>query len=109
MVGLKGFEAYQVALAVYRLVLAATRDLPRGAVDQLIRASESVARNIAEAHPQIGAERARKFRIAFGEASECGAAIDLLEIRGALDGRALVELRGLLDRQRAMLWRLSRG
>jgi four helix bundle protein len=109
MQGLVGFDAYRVALELYRLVLSATKHLPKCEVDQLVRACESVARNIGEAHPQIGAERARKFRIAFGEASECGAALDLLEIRGALDGRALVELRALLDRQRAMLWRLSRG
>jgi four helix bundle protein len=64
--------------------------------------------NIAEAYPMAGADRARRFRIAGGEAAECHAGLDLLEIRGELCGEVLRELRALLDRTRAMLWRLSR-
>ena len=40
--------------------------------------------------------------------SECGAALDLLEIRGELAAPAARALRALLDRERAMLHRLSR-
>jgi four helix bundle protein len=64
--------------------------------------------NIAEAYPMPGADRARRFRIAGGEAGECHAGLDLLEIRGELRGEVLTELRALLDRTRAMLWRLGR-
>jgi len=74
----------------------------------LLRAAESVVLNVAEAHPTTGADRARRFRIAGNEASECGAALDLLEIRGDLRAATLSRLRGLLDRERAMLYRLSR-
>jgi len=42
------------------------------------------------------------------EAAECHAGLDLLEIRGELKGPPLSELRALLDRIRAMLWRLGR-
>ena len=81
IVGLRGFDAYNVALEFYRAVISVTRKLPRGhLVDQLERASESVALNVAEAHPATGADRARRFRIACDEASECIAALDLLEI-----------------------------
>jgi four helix bundle protein len=108
--GLAGLHAYQVALEFYRGVLAATRHKLRGhIVEQLTRAAESVVLNIAEAHPTTGADRARRFRIAANEASECGAALDLLELRGDLAAGTLGALRGLLDRERAMLWRLSRG
>jgi four helix bundle protein len=107
--GLAGFDAYQNAVAFYREVVAALRHARGHVVDQLERASESVVLNIAEAHPAIGADRARRFRIAHDEASECGAALDLLEIRGTLDAPTLAQLRARLDRQRAMLWKLSRS
>jgi four helix bundle protein len=108
--GLKGLDAYTNALAFYRAVVSATSRLPKGhLVDQLTRAAESVALNVAEAHPATGADRARRFRIAADEASECIAALDLLEIRGALNTSTLSALRALLDRECAMLWRLSRA
>jgi four helix bundle protein len=107
--GLHGFDAYTNALCFYKAVCNALHNKPKGHVpDQLTRAAESVVLNVAEAHPALGADRARRFRIAADEASECGAALDLLEIRGTLHGAGLVDLRRLLDRQRAMLWRLSR-
>lgn len=107
--GLQGLHAYQVALAFYRQCLAVTRNLPRSHPSrQLIKAAESVVLNVAEAYPTFGADRARRFRNAGDEASECGAALDLLELRGDLGGPTLVSLRSLLDRERAMLWRLGR-
>jgi four helix bundle protein len=107
--GLAGFDAYQLALSVYRGVLAVTRGRVQAErVDQLVRAAESVIRNIGEAHPTVGPDRARRFRIAANEASECGASLDILEIRGEIDPQALAELRIVLDRLRAVLWRLSR-
>ena len=107
-VGLVGLDAYQVALAFYRQLRAATRGRRGHVIDQIQRAAESVVLNVAEAHPTTGADRARRFRIAANEASECGAALDLLEIRGDLAGATLASLRQLLDRERAMLYRLSR-
>ena len=106
--GLAGLDAYQVALAFYRQVRAATRGRRGHVIDQIHRAAESVVLNVAEAHPTTGADRARRFRIAANEASECGAALDLLEIRGDFAGARLASLRQLLDRERAMLYRLSR-
>jgi four helix bundle protein len=107
--GLKGLHAYQNALAFYQRCLVLTRALaPSHLTRQLTKAAESTALNIAEAYPTFGADRARRFRIAADEASECGAALDLLELRGEVGGLQLQELRSLLDRERAMLWRLSR-
>ncbi len=107
-VGLYGFDAYQVALTFYRKLRAATRGLRGHVVEQGHRAAESVVLNVAEAHPTSGADRARRFRIAVDEAYECGAALDLLEVRGDVRQATLTELRELLDRERAMLFRLSR-
>jgi hypothetical protein len=64
--------------------------------------------NVAEAYPAVGADRARQFRIAGNEAAECNAGLDLLQIRGELGETLLGRLRELLDRERAMLWRLGR-
>jgi len=107
--GLKGLHAYQVALALYAHCLAVTRKLSRSHPSrQLVKAAESVVLNIAEAYPTFGPDRARRFRIAADEASECGAALDLLELRRDLDAHTLEALRSLLDRERAMLWRHGR-
>ena len=86
----------------------AHRQVANERVDQLVRAAESILRNIGEGHPTVGADRARRFRIAANEASECAASLDILEVRGEIMRERLEELRGLLDRIRAMLWKLSR-
>jgi four helix bundle protein len=106
--GIQGLDAYRVAVEFYRLLRHSTRGRRGHVIDQSYRAAESVILNIAEAYPMPGADRARRFRIAGAEAAECHAGLDLLEIRGELKGPALSELRTLLDRTRAMLWRLGR-
>ena len=106
--GIEGLDVYRVAVQFYRQLRQSTRGRRGHALDQACRAAESVVLNIAEAYPMSGPDRARRFRIAGGEAAECHAGLDLLEIRGELHGGPLTELRGLLDRTRAMLWRLSR-
>jgi four helix bundle protein len=107
-IGIQGLDAYRVAVEFYRLLRRSTRGRRGHVIDQSYRAAESVILNIAEAYPMPGADRARRFRIAGGEAAECHAGLDLMEIRGELRGPALSQLRGLLDRTRAMLWRLGR-
>ena len=107
--GIEGLDVYRVAVEFYRLLRQSTRGRRGHAIDQSYRAAESVILNIAEAYPMPGADRARRFRIAGAEAAECHAGLDLLEIRGELKGTALSELRALLDRTRAMLWRLGRA
>ncbi|HEX7501166.1 MAG TPA: four helix bundle protein [Polyangia bacterium] len=106
--GIEGLDVYRVAVELYRRLRQSTRGRRGHVIDQSYRAAESVVLNIAEAYPMSGADRARRFRIAGGEAAECHAGLDLLEIRGEVRGLALSDLRGLLDRVRAMLWRLSR-
>jgi four helix bundle protein len=106
--GLARLDAYRVAVEFYRLLREATRGRRGHVVEQLWRAAESVVLNVAEAYPAIGADRARRFRIAGNEAAECHAALDLMEIRGELGAAVLANLRALLDRERAMLWRLGR-
>ncbi len=106
--GLAGLDAYRVAVEFYRHLRQGTRGRRGHVVEQLLRAAESIVLNVAEAYPAVGADRARRFRIAANEAAECHAALDLMQIRGEVGGSALAMLRDLLDRERAMLWRLSR-
>src|SRR5262245_40289786 len=61
--GLATFDAYNVAIRFYREVCAAAQSLRGNVVDHLLASAESVALNVGEAHPAIGPERARKFRI----------------------------------------------
>ena len=50
--------------------------------DQLIRAAESVVRNIAEgAGRWSDADSAKHYKIARGEAMECAASLDVLQLR----------------------------
>ena len=108
--GLEGFHAYRVAREFFRLVVQTTANLPRSrGLHQLLDAAESVMRNVGEAHAVLGADRARRARVAAAEASECWAALDALAIRGSLDEPLLTEMRALLDRELAMLWRMGRA
>lgn len=77
--GLMGLDAYRVALQLAEEVYAL--GIKGNLRDQLTRAAESVVLNIAEAHPTTGKDRARRFRIAANEASECRGALTLLKIR----------------------------
>lgn len=106
MTGLAGLVAYQVALEfaqkVYELEV-------KGSLrDQITRAAESVVLNIAEAHPAKGADRARRFRIAASEASECRGALALLKIRKRISAEKYDEMWNLVDQIGAMLYRLGR-
>ena len=108
--GLEGFDAYRVARDFFRLAVQTTANLPRSrGLHQLLDAAESVMRNVGEAHAVLGADRARRARVAAAEASECWAALDALAIRGSLDEPLLTEMRALLDRELAMLWRIGRA
>ena len=104
--GLHSLDVYRVSLEFYRRISGL--GLVGHAARHLSDAAESTVLNIAEAHRAKGADRARKFCIAADEASECTAALDLLEIRGAIPQSALSMLRGLLDREHARLYRLVR-
>jgi four helix bundle protein len=103
-----GLHIYEVALTFHRHLRQALRGRGGHVVDQAFRSAESVVRNVAEAHPATGPDRTRRFRIAAIEAWECDAALDLFELRGEINPEALRGLRRLLDRQLAMLDRLSR-
>jgi four helix bundle protein len=77
--------------------------------DQLIRAASSVALNLAEGSGHIGGNRKHHWRIAYGSALESSSALGLLQAAGKVDRKRASEAEALLDRCRAMTWRLIHG
>ena len=103
-------DVYRTALdfaAWAYTVCRALKGLDRPTRDQLLRASQSIALNIAEGCGKIpAADRGRFFQIASGSARECGAILDILDRCGVLDRAAARNGKDLLVRIVAMLTRM---
>jgi len=76
--------------------------------DQLKRAAASVPLNVAEANRRNGRDRANRYRIALGSAAEVAACLDVAVALGYLADARVAESLALIDRVRAMTFRLSR-
>jgi four helix bundle protein len=103
-------DVYAVALdfAAWAYDLCRTlKGMDRPTRNQLLRASQSIALNIAEGCGKMPpADRGRFLRIAGGSARECGAILDILNRCGTLDGEAVRKGKDLLVRIVAMLTRM---
>ena len=75
-------DVYQRPIELLALVGDIVDDLPKGhsaRADQLVRAAESVVRNIGEGAGRWSeADSAKHFKIARGEAMECAASLDVM-------------------------------
>ncbi|HNZ02755.1 MAG TPA: four helix bundle protein [Myxococcota bacterium] len=80
----------------------------RDLVDQLTRAIESVALNLAEGSGRAGRDRIYHYTIACGSAGESATAIRLLAAYGAIPAACADDLIARIDGVRAICWRLSR-
>ena len=85
MLSFQRLDVYQRAIEFLALACEVVADLPRGnadRADQLVRAAESVVRNIAEgAGRWSDADCASRYKIARGEAMECAASLDVMRLR----------------------------
>lgn len=85
MLSFQRLDVYQRAIEFLALAYEVIDRLPKGhaeRADQLARAAESVVRNIAEgAGRWSGADSAKHYKIARGEAMECAASLDVLKVR----------------------------
>src|SRR5262249_27757337 len=105
-------DAYRVALelaALLREALAKLRAQNRPLADQAQRATESILLNLAEGAGKYWStrrEQARYYSIARGSAMELQAALHLCRAWALLGSATLDAADLLLDRERAMLYRL---
>jgi len=85
MLSFQRLDVYQRAIQFLVLATEIAEELPRGhaeRADQLIRAAESVVRNIAEGSGRWSqADSSKHYKIARGEAMECAASLDVLKLR----------------------------
>ena len=88
MLSFQRLDVYQRAIELLGLASEILADLPPGnaeRADQLIRAAESVIRNIAEGAGRWSRQDgAKHYKIARGEAMECAASLDVLHVRKLL-------------------------
>lgn len=104
------FDAYTVALELItalRAPLSTLQRCNRPLAGQLRRAAESVALNIGEGARRCGRDREHFYRIAAGSAAEVRAGLDVACAWGHLNAATITPARALLDRELAMLWRLT--
>ena len=102
------FDTYEVSVLLNRSVKPIVETIKRHSselADQLHRAAMSVTLNVAEGARSIGGNKLKHYAFAQGSANEVRACIDLAETWGWLDDTR--EVRGLLDRQLALLWKLT--
>ena len=83
-------------------------------VTQCRRAVSSVVSNIAEGQGRLdasggGADRIHFLRIAYGSAQEASSQLTQLLLVGLVPADRIARAEQLLDRTRAMLWRLARS
>ena len=96
-------RALEFASWSQRLIDSAARKLPTR--DQLARAGDSIALNIAEGNGKFSQkDRARFFQIAHGSALECAACLDLLVARECCDSSAVMKGKELLEEIVRMLF-----
>ncbi len=110
MLSFQRLDVYQRAIEFLALASEIVEELPRGhaqRADQLIRAAESVVRNIAEgAGRWSDADSAKHYKIARGEAMECAASLDILKLRKLIASARYEEGLRLLEAVVAMLTKM---
>ena len=101
-------DAYDVTLKIVGALRRLVEEIAkhdRDLADQIRRAANSVLLNINEGRKNRGGNQARFFAYASGSNSEVRAALDAAVAWGWIE--VPEELKSWLDRNAAMLWRLS--
>jgi four helix bundle protein len=104
------FDAYDRSVELLRTLAPLLRTLAATdakLADQLRRAAQSVPLNIAEANRRVMRDRRNRFRIALGSAAEVAACLDVALALGYVDDVAAAGAYALVDRVRAMTYRLA--
>ena len=104
-----GLRVVDDAVELARDIHAAVRTIRghRDLVDQLTRATESSALNLAEGAGRNGRDKNYHYNIAYGSAGEASTAISLLGAYGELQPDTANDFIRRFDRLRAISWRLN--
>ena len=98
--------ALEAAGRVFRLVQGLKAEYSDLA-DQARRAAASVPLNLSEGAARAGKDRDYHFRVAHGSAGEMASCVELMVAVGAVDGAAGADALALLDRVKAITWRMT--
>lgn len=104
------FDALEISLTTLEMLgplEAKVRQRRKSLADEIGRAAESIALNTSEARLRAGLDRADLFRRAAGSAAELTTALRIARARGYITAADHAAVDALLDRVRAMLWRLT--
>ena len=105
------FDAYERSVELLRMIAPLLRRLAGIDADleeQMRRAATSCVLNISEGNRRVNQDRKNRFRIALGSAAEVGSCLDIAVALDYLDDAAVTGARELVDRVRAMTYRLTR-
>ena len=107
-------QAYDRSLEAFVAVNEALDSVPDRSghgylVTQCRRATSSVVSNIAESAGRTGGDRAHHVRIAYGSAQEASSQLTQLMLLRLVPTAEVAKAEALLDRVRAMLWKLARS
>ena len=105
----QAFVAQQLAETAAGKTIAAVRNVAGGVrsyADQAVRASGSVALNLSEGYGRRNRDKQHHYTIAYASAREASSALRILAAANAIGEEQSVEIEVLLDRVRAMTWRL---
>ena len=109
-VGSRPFVAFELSLEVVtslRGIVEVVRRHEPSLASQIARSATSIGANLAEGNGRIGRDRTRFFRIAAGSAEETRAHLRLARAWGWVTTNQVEPSLALLDRQVALLWRLT--
>jgi four helix bundle protein len=112
MLSFQRLDVYQRAIQLLVLASEIIEELPRGhadRADQLIRAAESIVRNIAEGAGRWSRQdSAKHYKIARGEAMEYAGSLDVLRLRNLVTPERYERGIQLLEGEVAMLTKMAR-
>ena len=104
------FDAYDRSLSLLRTLvplLLKLQGIDTDLAKQMRRAAQSISLNIQEANRRKGCDRTNRFRCSLGSAAEVMACLDVGVASGYFTAPQVAESLELIDRVRAMTYRLS--
>lgn len=106
----RAFDALEVALSLVstmRPVIEHLRQRDPGLTRQMKDATNSIASNVSEGGRRAGRDRLHSWRVAAGSADEVRTQLKLAVAWGDLPAPLAEQPLGLLDRELAMLWKMT--